>query len=280
MAWKNIGFCRESREWDSLQGHFEPPWVRENDISNLKPPVGHQRGLVLKSIFLLFQVLFGGFGISEKLNLESVGQQPRQELIRGENEFSTTLLVVDGRIQAKNGGPSIRCQVKAAHSSSRSCRCLFRCSLLFLDGTIKSFSSWLSPGFQLVLTSQPESIPPREQRWRHPNSLPFSDASDHVQPRDMEPLWAIWRGVVVVGLGRHEVPVQYGGLCADLRISILGDAQWEWSQMSEEASMTFEYSSKVIDSLFNLFRLIIKRKAWQACLVFWCFFVKGTLNFS
>ena len=67
--------------------------------------MGHQRGLVLKSIFLLFQVLFGGFGISEKLNLESVGQQPRQELIRGENEFSTTLLVVDGKIQAKNGGP-------------------------------------------------------------------------------------------------------------------------------------------------------------------------------
>ncbi len=87
----------------------------------------------------------------------------------------------------KTGGPSIRCQVNAAHSSSRSCRCLFRCSLLFLDGTIQSFSSWLSPGFKLVLTSQPESIPPREQRWRHPNSLPFSDASDHVQPRDMEP---------------------------------------------------------------------------------------------
>lgn len=49
-----------------------------------------------------------------------------------------------------------------------------------------------------------------------------------------------------------------------------GDAQKEWSQIGEEASVTFEYSSKVIDR-FNLFRLIVKCKAWQACLVFWYF---------
>lgn len=65
---------------------------------------------------------------------------------------------------------------------------------------------------------------------------------------------------MVVGLGRHEVPVQYGGLCADLRISIWGMLRKEWSQMGEEASVTFEYSSKVIDR-FNLFRLIVKCKA-------------------
>ena len=41
----------------------------------------------MKSIFLLFQ--------------------PRQELIRGENEFSTTLLVVDGKIQAKKQGAQV-----------------------------------------------------------------------------------------------------------------------------------------------------------------------------
>ena len=64
---------------------------------------------------------------------------------------------------------------------------------------------------------------------------------------------------MVVGLGRHEVPVQYGGLCADLRISIW-DAQNEWLQMGEEASMTFEYSSKLLIR-FNLFRLIVKCKA-------------------
>jgi len=37
----------------------------------------------------------------------NVGQQPRQELIRGENEFSTTLLVVDGKIQAKKRGAQV-----------------------------------------------------------------------------------------------------------------------------------------------------------------------------
>jgi len=44
--------------------------VRKNEISNLIAPVSlHQKRLILIyiSIFWLFQVLFGGFGNSEKI---------------------------------------------------------------------------------------------------------------------------------------------------------------------------------------------------------------------